>query len=394
MSQSALPSSPQVRINRHGADRVASGHPWVFRTDLLRADAVKPGGVVEVLDGRNNRLGCAHYSTESKIVLRMLPYKVAKTDRAFFARLIRRAQRYRDGVVGDTEAYRVVHAEADLLPGLIVDRYGPALSLQTLSQGMEASKAAIVDALTEIYEPTAVVERNDTGSRQREGLERAKGVVAGAEPTELAVKVGGVELAVDLLGGQKTGLFLDQRENWSAAASYAHGKALDCFTHTGGFALHLAAKCESVEAVDSSEAALDAVRSNAKRNGIENIRALKADVADYLRQRASSRATYDLIVLDPPAFAKSRKDVEAALGAYKQVNLKALQLLDRDGVLVTCSCSHLVSEADLLSVVAEASLEAGKRLRVIERRTQARDHPILLTVPETHYLKCLVLQVV
>ncbi len=394
MSTSSAIALPQVRVNRHGSDRIASGHPWVFRDDLLRADAVKPGGVVEVLDGRNNRLGCAHYSSESKIALRMLPYKVAKTDRGFFARLIKRAQRYRETVVRDSDAYRVVHAEADLLPGLIVDRYGSALAVQTSSQGMEASKASIVEALTELFAPSAIVERNESGARRKEGLEQIKGLLHGEAPPEHEVAMSGLRFGVDLLGGQKTGLFLDQRENWSAAASYAKGKALDCFTHTGGFGLHLAGRCESVEAVDSSAAALDSLRANALRNGIENLRPMQSDILDYLRQRASSRAEYDTIVVDPPAFAKSRKDVESALSAYRQVNLKALQLLARDGVLVTCSCSHLVSEAQLLSVIAEASLEAGKRLRVIERRTQSRDHPILLTVPETHYLKCLILQAV
>lgn len=381
-----------VRIQRRGAQRVQDGHPWVYRSDVLGSPEIAPGEVVRVLDGRNVRLGWAHASTASTIALRMLPYETQQTDQGFFRRLIRRAQAYRDVVVSDTDAYRLVHAEADLLPGLIIDRYGDFFSIQTLTQGMDVAKEAVVAALEEIYQPRGIYERNDTNSRKYEGLEESTGVLAGEDPDALEIAMNGVKFLLDLPGGQKTGFFLDQRENYRAAANYARGAALDAFCYQGGFALHLAGKCESVEAVDSSESALAAVRSNARRNGFENLRTKQAKVFDLLSDYERGKKTFQTVVLDPPAFAKSRKHVDAAARAYKEINLKGLKLLDRDGFLITSSCSHHFSEADLLSVVAEAALDAGKRLRVVERRSQARDHPISLTIPETHYLKCLILQ--
>ncbi len=384
----------EIRINRHGADRVAAGHPWIFRGDLMGGADAGAGSVLRVLDGRNVRLGCAHYSTKSQIALRMLPFETQKTDTGFLRRLIRRAEEHRARVVKDSDAYRVVHAEADLLPGLIVDRYGSWLVVQTLSQGMDASKEALVEALNELFSPRGIVERNDVSTRKHEGLEEQKGVLSGEAPEAMFVTMNGLRFEADLLDGQKTGLFLDQRENYAAAAQYAQGKALDCFSYNGGFALHMARKCESVTAVDSSETAIGNVKRNTKLNEVRNVEAHKAKVFDLLTEYALGRKTFETIVLDPPAFAKSRKHVEAAASAYKEINLKALKLLDKDGVLVTCSCSHHFSEADLLEAVAAASLDCGKRLRVIERRTQGRDHPIALTIPETHYLKCLVLQVI
>lgn len=383
-----------VRVNRRAAERVAAGHPWIFRSDLLQTGGAKGGQVVRVLDGRNNALGAAHYSSASQIALRMLPYgDIAETGQAFFRKLIRRAQDFRERVVAGTTAYRVVYGEADLLPALVVDRYGSYFAIQTLNQGMEASKDAIVAALNELFEPKGVVERNDVAVRQKEELAETKGVISGDVPARVEIELNGLRFEVDLLNAQKTGLFLDQRENWKAAAGYARGAAIDCFTYHGAFALHLAAGCQSVEAIDSSAAALEQAGRNASRNGIGNIKFREADVFELLKQRAAARRKYQTVVLDPPAFAKSRQHLEAAARGYKELNRRAMELLDRDGILITCSCSHHLSEADLLSIVAEASLDAGRRVQVIERRTQARDHPILLTVPETHYLKCLVLNV-
>ncbi|MCB1021660.1 MAG: class I SAM-dependent rRNA methyltransferase [Acidobacteria bacterium] len=383
----------EARINRKGADRVASGHPWIFRSDLLGAADAQPGSVVRVLDGRNVRLGWAHYSSRSQIALRMLPFETQRTDAGFLRRLIRRAQDYRERVVQNTDAYRVVHAEADQLPGLIVDRYGDWLVVQALSQAMDGAQPALIDALQELFSPHGIVARNDVSTRRLEGLDETKGALAGEVPDGVVVTMNGVRFAADLLQGQKTGLFLDQRENYAAAAQYARGNALDCFSYNGGFALHLARACERVTAVDSSESALATVQSNARLNDLHNVETRKAKAFDLLNDYAMGRKSFDTIVLDPPAFAKSRKHVEAAARAYKEINLKALKLLERDGVLVTCSCSHHFSEADLLEAVAAAALDTGKRLRIIERRTQGRDHPIALTIPETHYLKCLILQV-
>lgn len=384
-----------IHVNRKAADRVASGHPWIFSSDIEDRDGAQPGAAVRVVDHRARPLGTAHYSSTSQIAIRMLSRQVEEIGRDFYLRRLKAAEAHRRDVVRDSNAYRVVHGEADLLPALVVDRYGDYLVAQTLDQGMDAAKAEIVSCLEEIFAPKGIVARNDVPVRQKEQLPLETAVLAGEVPESVAVRMNGLTLAADLLKGQKTGIFLDQRENYRAAAHYAHGgKALDCFTSTGGFALHLAGKVESVEAVDSSGPALATAKANAAANGIANVDWREADVFDLLQSYASARRTFSLVVLDPPAFAKSRQKLEAAAAGYKEINLRALRLLQPGGVLVTCSCSHHMSESMLLELVAEASLDAHRTLRVLDRRTQSADHPILLTVPETHYLKCVVLEVV
>jgi 23S rRNA (cytosine1962-C5)-methyltransferase len=286
-----------------------------------------------------------------------------------------------------------VHAEADFLPGLIIDRYDDAFVVQALDQGMDKALPEIVAALERQFRPQAIVARHDSAVRMLEELPREIKVVSGELDKPVVIHMNGFKLEADLIHGQKTGVFLDQRENYRAAARYATGTALDCFTCTGGFALHLAHACERVEAIDSSETAVTTARRNAAANHITNIEFKEADVFEILAGYSSARRKYDIVILDPPAFAKSRKQVDAAARAYKEINLRALRLLNPGGILVTCSCSQLVSEAMLLEILAEASLDTGKTLRILERRTQAQDHPILLTVPETHYLKCLIVQV-
>jgi 23S rRNA (cytosine1962-C5)-methyltransferase len=385
----------EVKVNRKAADRVASGHPWIFTSDIEDRDGAQPGAAVTVTDFRRRPLGTAHYSSTSQIAIRMLSRQIEEIGRDFYSKRLRAAEAHRRQVVHDSDAYRVVHGEADLLPALVVDRTGDYLVMQTLDQGMDAAKADIVSCLQEIFEPKGNVARNDVKVRTKEQLPLETTILAGEIPPAVQVKMNGLTLSADLLKGQKTGIFLDQRENYRAAARYARGgKALDCFTSTGGFALHLAGKVVSVEAVDSSGPALATARGNAEANGIGNIEWKEADVFDLLGNYASARRQFSMVVLDPPAFAKSRQKLDAAMAGYKDINLRALRLLQPGGILVTCSCSHHLSEAMLLEVVAQASLDAGRTLRVLERRTQAQDHPILLTVPETHYLKCLVLEVV
>lgn len=385
----------EVKVNRRAAERVAAGHPWIFASDIVERPASNAGEAVSVLDARGRPLGMAHYSSSSQIALRMLTDRVQEIGRDFYLRRLRAAEAHRQTVVRDTDAYRVVHGEGDLLPALIVDRYGDYLAMQTLDQGMDAAKQTIASCLEEIFNPSGIVARNDVAVRTKEELPLETAILAGEVPGSVSLRMNGLALTADLLHGQKTGIFLDQRENYLAAAKYSHrGRALDCFTSTGGFALHLAAHCESVEAIDSSAAALERARGNAAANGIANVEFREGDVFDLLNAYNSARREFGLVVLDPPAFTKSRKNLEAAGGAYKEINLRALRLLPPGGVLVTCSCSHHMSEAALLEVVAQASLDARRTLRVIERRTQSQDHPILLTVPETHYLKCLVLEVI
>jgi 23S rRNA (cytosine1962-C5)-methyltransferase len=379
-----------VQLTRKGADRLASGHPWIFRSDLAAGVEAGAGEIVHVLDPRGRFLGQAHYSTSSQIALRMLSRTPEKID---FAARIAAAARYRGQIVADSDAYRLVHAEADFLPALIIDRYADCFVVQALDQGMDAAAPEIVAALELQFSPRAIVARNDATVRTLEQLPREVRVLSGDLDEPVGISMNGLRLESDLLKGQKTGVFLDQRENYLAAARYASGRALDCFTCTGGFALHLARRCESVEAVDSSATALTTARRNAAANGLGNIEFREADVFELLSAYSSARRNYDAIVLDPPAFAKSRGQIDAAARGYKDINLRALRLLGPGGVLVTCSCSHHMSEAMLLEIVAEASLNANRTLRVIERRTQAQDHPILLTVPETHYLKCVIFQV-
>lgn len=384
----------EVRVNRKAADRVASGHPWIFSSDLTDRDGAQPGEAVKVADFRGRPLGTAHYSSTSQIALRMLAPQVVEINREFYLHRLRAAEQHRCAVVRHSDAYRVVHGEADLLPALVIDRYADYLVVQSLNQGMDGAKAEILSCLEEIFHPRGIVARNDVAVRAKEQLPLEASVVSGEVPESVQIQMNGLRLRADLLRGQKTGIYLDQRENYLAAARYARGgRALDAFTSTGGFALHLAAKCEKVEAIDSSGPALATARVNAEANGINNIEFREADVFEFLSGSVAAHRQFSLVVLDPPAFAKSRKNIDAALTGYKEINLRALRLLPPGGILVTCSCSHHVSEAALLELVAQASLDAGRTLRVLERRTQAQDHPILLTVPETHYLKCLILEV-
>jgi 23S rRNA (cytosine1962-C5)-methyltransferase len=345
---------------------------------------------VKVLDPRGKFLGTAHYSSTSQITLRLLSDKAETLDRGFFIKRITAALEHRERIVQDADAYRLVFSEGDLLPGLIVDRYGPCLTLQTLNQGMDRARDVIVECLQELLAPAGILARNDASVRKLEGLPLEVVTLAGEIPERVQIRMNGLRLEADLLHGQKTGVYLDQRENYLAAKRWARGQVLDCFTSSGGFALHAAGTAESVEAVDSSAGALATAEANAKANGIGNVHFRQADVFEFL---SGIERRYSMVVLDPPAFAKSRRAVEDAARGYKEINLRALRLLDSGGVLVTCSCSHHMSEGALYEVVAQAALDAGKTLRVLERRTQASDHPILLTVPETMYLKCLVLEV-
>jgi 23S rRNA (cytosine1962-C5)-methyltransferase len=381
-------------VNRKAADRLASGHPWIFTSDVIDRGEAAPGDTVTVVDPRGRALGTAHYSSSSQICLRMLSDRAEAADRSFYLRRIAAAEEYRKRAVTGSDAYRVVHGEGDRLPGLVIDRYAGCLVVQTLDQGMDRAKADIASCLEELFEPECVVARNDASVRSRESLPLESGVLAGHLPETVVIHMNGLDLQADLLHGQKTGVFLDQRENYLAAARYGRGRALDCFTSSGGFALHMAAQCDVVEAVDSSAPALAAAKANAARNRIANIEFREADAFDLLAGYVSARRSFDMVVLDPPAFAKSRGNVENAARGYKEINLRALRLLGPGGVLVTCSCSHHMTEAMLLEVIAQASLDAHRTLRIVERRTQAQDHPILLTVPETHYLKCLILEVV
>jgi 23S rRNA (cytosine1962-C5)-methyltransferase len=386
-------SMPTVRVNRKGADRVGSGHPWIFSSDIIDTGSANGGDSVRVVDPKGRALGVAHYSSTSQIALRLLSLQVEEINEAFLGRRIRAAYEYRMKVVTGSDAYRLVHTEGDLLPGLVVDRYGDYLVMQLLDQGMDRLGPAIVGVLQNMLLPRGIVARNDAPVRLKENLRLEVQTVAGEVPDEIEVHVNGLTCRANLRSGQKTGIFLDQRENYLAVRRYAFGRALDCFCATGGFALHLGAVCQSVEGVDSSNPALEIARKNAQINGLANVNFREAEVLDFLPGLVAARQKFDTVIVDPPAFTKTRGAVEGAVRGYKEVNLRALRLLDRGGILVSCSCSHHMSEAHLLELIAAAALDSGKQLRVLERRTQSQDHPILLTVPETHYLKCLLFRV-
>lgn len=382
---------PTAVISARGEERIRRGHPWIYRTDVVDV-ASDPGGIVEVLGPRLRFLGRALYNEQSQISLRMLTRDEEDVDEAFWRARIDAAVRFRKSLSIDATAYRLIHGEADLLPSLIVDRYADILVVQALSQGMDRVLPALIPMLVEATGATGVLARNDPRVRLLEGLEQRVDVLYGEVPARIEVREGPVQYEVDPRHGQKTGLFLDQRENRAAAAQYAHGRVLDCFSYNGGFALRLAPHSDRVEAIDVSAEAVATIRENAARNGLGNLEAREANVFDELRHLEKTAERFDTIVLDPPAFAKNKASVPKALTGYKDINLRALRLLNPGGYLVTCSCSYNVDEATFAEVIYEASVDSHVPVTVVEKRMQSRDHPVLLGVPETYYLKCLIVR--
>ncbi|MEP7341513.1 MAG: class I SAM-dependent rRNA methyltransferase [Acidobacteriota bacterium] len=396
-SQESQKRKDEAVISAKGMQRVRDGHLWIYRSDVTGRPKVESGSVVRVTDNRGRFVAWAHFGVETEITLRLLSKDEAKIDRNFWHARLMAAAEWRRRVVDDTNAYRLVHAEGDLLPGLIIDRYDDCFVVQTLTRGMDALKTMWVELLVAEFQPRLIIERNDAKVRQLEGLPMVNSVLYskdGSAPADFVVAENGVKFWVDLVEGQKTGAFLDQRENRAAAMSYANGRGLDCFSFHGSFALHLASDCDEVMAIDVSEAAIERARRNAELNGITNIEFIAGNVFDKLRDYDDAGERFDTIVLDPPAFAKNRGSVEGALRGYKEINLRALRLLNPGGVLITCSCSYHVGEELFLEMLTEAARDAGRQVQIIEKRTQGRDHPILLTVPETYYLKCIVVRVI
>jgi len=389
-----LQGLPVVKVSRKGANRLNDGHVWVYRSDIVTADGIAPGSAVGVTDERGKFLGTALYSGASQIAIRMLSKEAIRDLDGLLRKRLQEAIAYRERVVRDTDAYRIVFSEADFLPGLIVDRYNDLLSLQVLTQAVdsEAVRQVLVSELTERLKPAAIAERVDPRVRELEQLPARSSSLLQGEQKTTVFSMNRVRFHYEAFEGQKTGAFLDQRENYAAAAQYARGEALDVFCYHGGFALHLAQNCSKVTGVDSSRPALEVADRNATLNGRE-VEWIEANAFDLLRDYASAGQQYDTVVLDPPAFAKSKSNLATALRGYKELNLRALKMLRPGGILVTCSCSYHVSPADFLEVVAQAARDMHRNLRIVENRTQAKDHPILLTVPETAYLKCIVLAV-
>jgi len=408
-----------VVISNRGAKRIRKGHLWVYRSDVRESADAEAGAIVTVVDEAGNSVGQAFYSDASEITLRFLTTGREAIDRDWWRRRLRACAERRAAIAHETNAYRLVYSEGDLLPSLIVDVYDGHYVLQALSQGSDRLQGELVELLLEEFQPRSIMERNDARVRQLEGLEIRKGIVyssvseTGAvatgssgsldplasargsdTPSEIEINQNGVRFIVSPLGGQKTGAFLDQRENYLAAKEVAHGRALDCFTFNGGFALHLAGNCEQVLGIDIAAEAITGAERNARLNGIDNVTFQVANVFDALRELGSAGERFDTIVLDPPAFTKSRTTVKSGARGYKEINLRALKLLNPGGVLITCSCSYHMSEEMFLEIIAEAALDAHRHVQIIEKRGQSSDHPVLLGVPETHYLKCVIARVI
>jgi 23S rRNA (cytosine1962-C5)-methyltransferase len=383
--------APSVTISARGEQRVRLGHPWIYRADVA-AVAADGGDVVQVLGPRQRVLGYALFSDRSQIAIRMLSRGEQPIDESLVRSRLEASIRFRESLTLDATAYRLVHGEADLLPSLVVDRYGDYVVVQALSQGVDRMLPAITEHLHELLQPAGILARNDPKVRALEGLPQSVDVLHGTIPESVAVREGPIEYAVDLRRGQKTGLFLDQRENREAAAHYAHGRLLDCFSYNGGFALRLARRCTDAEAVDISGDAVARIRANAERNGLPHLHAREANVFDELRRHERAGERYDTIVLDPPAFAKNKASVPNALAGYKEINLRAMRLLSPGGYLVTCSCSYNVNEEMFEAVLHDASADSHTQVSMVEKRMQGRDHPVLVGVPETHYLKCFILR--
>jgi len=387
---------PTAKVSRRGADRLRQGHVWVYRSDVVSADGIAPGVAIRVADERGKFLGTALYSSASQIAIRLISRDLVENLEQLLRQRIAEAISYRDRVVHHadarhTDAYRVIFSEGDFLPGLIVDRYNDICSLQILTQAMDAEpvRQTIIAELMERLHPASIAERVDARVRELEQLPpRASGLIQG-DKSSTVFSMNGIRFCFEAMEGQKTGAFLDQRENYAAAAECARGEALDMFCYQGGFALHLAERCSKVTGVDSSRPALEMADRNAVLNGRE-IEWIEANAFDLLRDYASAGQQYDAIVLDPPAFAKSRHNLDTALRGYKELNLRALKMLRPGGVLVTCSCSYHVALAEFLEIVGEAARDVHRNLRILETRTQAKDHPIVLGIPETSYLKCII----
>lgn len=382
---------PSVAVSGRAEQRIQAGHLWIYKSDVLDVEAA-PGDTVAVLATRGRVIGHALYSDTSQISLRLLTHGAEPADEALWRRRLDAAVRFRESLHLDATAYRLVHAEGDLLPSLVVDRYGDYLVLQSLSQGVERLLPTITRLLVERVSPKGILARNDVKVRGLEGLGSSVEVLYGEVPPSIDVHEGPVEYDVDPWKGQKTGLFLDQRENRAAAAGYARGRVLDCFSYHGGFAMRLAPSCDEVTAVDISADAVARVAANAARNRLPNIQVREANVFDELRRLEREGERFDMIVLDPPAFAKNKASVPKALSGYRDINLRAFRLLKPGGILATCSCSYNVDEAAFGQVVHEAATDAAVHVDVVEKRMQGRDHPVLLGVPETYYLKCFILR--
>ncbi len=368
------------------------GHPWIFRNDLVKIEDAAPGSIVTLEDKAGNFLAQGFYSEHSKIAFRLVSRNPEPIHADFWKDRIARAFRFRQRVVEDANSYRLIYGESDAIPSLIVDRYADHFVLQTLSRATENLQDLFAGILQELFQPSSILLRNDLTVRELEGLSQEKKMIVGDCPSRVQVFEGKIRYLADLWRGHKTGAYLDQRENRAVSSRYLGGKILDAFCYQGLFALHAARSAAQVIGVDSSPDAVEQARENALLNGLDNVEFHKENVFTFLKAEVASGRTYDGIILDPPAFAKSKESVESASRGYKELNLRAIRLLNPGGILVTSSCSYNLSESRFLEILRDCAKDAGATLRIIEKRGQSPDHPVLLSFPESYYLKCLFLE--
>lgn len=387
----------KVIIRKGAQHRIESGHPWVYQTELDTIEGdFEPGDIVDVYNFRHRFIGRGYINPRSQIIVRILTREQEPIDREFFRRRLEKAWKYRQTFLAEPDYCRLVFGEADFLPALIVDKFGPYLVIQTLALGIEVHKDTIVSILDEMFSPEGIYERNDVPVRELEGMEQRKGYIKGNFPTLIQVRENNIPFYADIEHGQKTGFFYDQRENRTTLKPFVQGaEVLDCFCHTGSFSVHAALYgAKRVTGVDISAEAVALAQKNAILNGVEDRCTFQeANAFDVLRTLSDEKKTYDLVILDPPAFTKSRSNIEGAARGYKEINLRGLKLVRPGGYLVTCSCSYHMDQELFLAIVLDAARDAKRTIRQIEYRTQGKDHPILPAAPETHYLKYLVLEV-
>ena len=379
-------------ISKRATERVGAGHLWIYRSDVINCQA-EGGSIVSLNDVKGKFYGKAFYSDKSQIALRLVTTSDEIVNREFWLNRLKMAISLREKTVSGTEVCRLVNGEGDGIPSVIVDRYKDVLSIQTLCQGSERIKGLIAEILSELIDPVSIIERNDVSVRDLEGLPRQISVLKGEDPGEVICIENGLKFIFHPSSGQKTGAFLDQRENRALAGRLSFGAGLDCFCYAGGFALNMAGACEQVEAVDISDTAIELAKKNAFLNRITNIQFETDNVFDRLKLYDTQKRKFDTIVLDPSAFAKSRAHIEAAERGYKEINLRAMRMLNPGGLLITSSCSQHIDENAFLNILARAASDAGRRVQVIEKRAQGKDHPFLISMPETYYLKCIFLRV-
>lgn len=384
-----------ITLRKTRETRVRGGHPWIYASEIENVEgAFENGDIVDVHDFRGKFIGRGFYNPQSQISLRILTRKDEPCDRAFFAKRIRDAWEYRK-LLCDPMSCRLIYSESDFLPGLIVDKYNDVLVMQSLSLGIDRIKDMLCDLLMEIVQPRGIYERSDVPVRRLEGMEQTTGLLRGEVPDLVEMRENGIAFGVDVINGQKTGFFLDQKQNRAAIAPFCKdARVLDCFCHNGSFSLHAASfGAKSVTGVDISEEALVVARENAARNNLTNVEFVAANCFDLLREQTEANEKYDVVILDPPAFTKNKSAVQSAIRGYKEINLRGLKLVRDGGFLITCSCSQHILPEMFQDIINQAARDAKKRIRLIEYRTQAADHPILPQSIETKYLKCMILQV-